>query len=99
MEYYDEEEEYFPPGLEHDLPEYTEMCVGEDVFPHTDEGWDILGELVGEHTHLTKLTFCDIYTIGRVNFEDVMRGVARNRSLHELHIVWCNGVWGSVCQC
>ena len=98
MEYYDEEEEYFPPGLEHDFPEYTEMCVGEDVFPRTDEGWDILGDLIGEHTHLTKLTFCDIYTIGRVNFEYVMRGVARNRSLHELHIVWCNGVWGSVCQ-
>ena len=96
---YEEEEARFPSGLENNSPNFKDCCIGDEdstVFPpYTISGWTRLGELIGAHEHVTSLSMCDVYTIGRAPFEAMMRGVACNRSLQEVSIIWCNGVWGS----
>jgi len=100
---YEEEEDTFPSGLEDNSPTFTECRIGDglrvNVFPpYTSRGWETLGDLIGAHEYVTSLSMCDIYTVGRVLFESMVRGVANNRSLQEVSIIWCNGVWGSIVE-
>lgn len=77
---YEEEEVTFPSGLENNSPNFKDCCIGDTVFPpYTISGWTRLGELIGAHEHVTSLSMCDVYTIGRAPFEAMMRGVACNR--------------------
>ena len=86
----DDGDEYSPPpGLSGNDPTFTEMDIAWRVNERE-------GQLIGKHTHLKKLSFCDIYTIPRESFEACMRGVANNRSIEDLAIVWCNGMWGRI---
>ena len=64
---------YIPPvELLNDDPSYTKMDISWRVNQRE-------GELIGKHTHLKELTFCDIYTITKESFEACMRGIAQNR--------------------
>ena len=86
----DDGDEYSPPpGLSGNDPTFTEMDIAWRVNERE-------GQLIGKHTHLKKLSFCDIYTIPRESFEACMRGVANNRSIEDLAIVWYNEMWGSI---
>ena len=86
----DSGDEYIPPkGLAENDPTFTSMDIAWRVNEQE-------GELIGKHTHLKTLQFCDIYTIPKEDFEACLRGVAKNRSIENLSIVWCNGMWGKI---
>ena len=64
----DSGDEYIPPkGLVENDPTFTSMDIAWRVNEQE-------GELIGKHTHLKTLQFCDIYTIPKEDFEACMRG-------------------------
>ena len=65
-------------------------CDGGDF----NDRWEQTGEEIGRHKYLETLNFDDIETVRRERWDACMRGVASNRSIKTLEMIWLNGLWG-----
>ena len=93
----------FPQGLLRNDPDFTILCIGEKGFgdsvcPNSDADWKRLGKLVGENTHLVTLNIGYTGTERKESYEEMLRGVGRNRSLKVLRVSSADLVVGSICR-
>ncbi|KAL9189185.1 hypothetical protein ACHAXT_011675 [Thalassiosira profunda] len=88
-----------PRGLARNASSFTSLNVGNDWYPNGGkEAAGDVGELIAKHRYLKTLVFDDIYLAAREDMEELLRGVAKNRSVKELMFSACNGFWGSVVE-
>ena len=95
----------FPRGLVQNDPDFTLLCIGEKGFGdnvclQTDSDWIRLGKLVGESSHLTilELEISSTYTERKESYEEMLRGVRKNRSLNTLRVIGDELVLGFICS-
>lgn len=84
-------------------PDFTLLCIGEKGFgdsvcPDSDADWIRLGKLVGENTHLVTLDIGFTGTERKESYEEMLRGVGRNRSLKNIRVSATQLVLGSLCR-
>ncbi len=64
----------------------------------SDRDWAKAGLDIGQHTYLQTLNFHDVRCVPRADWEALMRGVAKNRSIRTLELISCNSCWGEIFQ-
>lgn len=64
----------------------------------SDHDWAKAGLDIGQHAYLQRLNLNDVSCVPRADWEALMSGVSKNRSIRSLELISCKGCWGDTFQ-